>query len=77
MGDDRGYGELRPALTAARWAWGGISGGSSSCAASGMSCLSGLGFDGADDRYFLDLTWAQAGGLVGPAIQQELGVPSA
>jgi hypothetical protein len=26
-------------------------------------------------RYFLDLAWAQAGGLVGSAIQQELGVP--
>lgn len=25
--------------------------------------------------YFLDLCWAQAGGLVGPAIQAELGVP--
>lgn len=27
-------------------------------------------------RYFLDLAWAQAGGLVGSAIQQELGVTS-
>ena len=27
-----------------------------------------------DNRYFLDLAWAQAGGLVGSAIQQELGV---
>lgn len=24
--------------------------------------------------YFLDLCWAQAGGLVGPALQAELGV---
>ena len=30
--------------------------------------------EGADGRYFLDLCWAQAGGLVGTAIQQELGV---